>query len=100
MATYLELQGLFNDNDLNIRVRTAVVIAANDLLSGTPTAADRAFALNVFSNPKSMSEKVLMSVLAENSDATVANIQGASDSAIQANVDTVIPSLVSALAGV
>lgn len=100
MATYLELQGLFNDNDLNIRVRTAVIIAANDLLSGAPAAADRAFALNVFSNPKSMSEKVLMSVLAENSDATVANIQGASDSAIQANVDTVIPSLVSALAGV
>ena len=99
MATYLELQSLFNDNDLTLRVRAATVIAANNLLSGAPTAADRAFAASVFASPSGISHQVLMAVLAENKASTVAQIQGASDAALQTNVDSVIPALVSALAG-
>ena len=99
MASYLELQSLFNDNDLTLRIRAATVIAANDLLSGTPTANDRAFASAAFSDPTGIGKKVLMAVLAANKDASVTQIQGATDDAIQINVDAVIPSLVSALAG-
>ena len=100
MASYLELRGLFNDGDLNNRVEVAAIIAAKDLLAGSPTAADRAFSYSVFSSPKTMAEKILMSVLAENKSASVANIQASTDGALQSNVDAVIPSLVSALAGV
>lgn len=99
MAELLEIQALFNDNDLSLKVVAATVISANNLLSGTPTAADRAFAAAVFSNPVGVGKQVLMSVLATNHALTVAQITGASKAAIQGNVDTVIPNLVSALAG-
>jgi len=100
MATYLELRNLFNDNDLNLRVQTAVIVAASNLLDGTPTAKDRAFVDLAYSNNVSISKKVLMFVLAENKAASVSQIQDATDTAIQDNVDAVIPSLVDALAGV
>lgn len=100
MATYLELQSLFNDNDLRLRTRAATVIAASNLLAaGTPTANDRAFAALVAANPTAISQQVLMFVIASNKDATLSQIQGAADAALQTNVDAVIPSLVSALAG-
>ena len=99
MATYLELRMLMNDSDLPNKVDVATVIAANDLLSGTPTADDRAWASAVFASPRSEGQKALMAVIATNKDATIAVIQGASDAVIQTNVDAVVPSLVSAKAG-
>ena len=100
MASYLELQSLFNDNDLTLKIQTATIIAANNLLTaGAPSANDRKFAELAFSSPGAVAKKVLMSVLATNNGATVAQIQGAADSAIQTNVDAVIPQLVNALAG-
>ena len=100
MASYLELQSLFNDNDLTLKIQTATIIAANNLLTaGAPSANDRKFAELVFSSPGAIAKKVLMSVLATNNAVTVAQIQGAADSAIQTNVDAVIPQLVNALAG-
>lgn len=99
MATYQELRILFNDSDLLEKVETAVVIAANDLVAGTPTAADNSWIGAVFSNPNSEAKKALMAVLASNSDSTVAAIQGATDVSIQTNVDTIVPTLVAALSG-
>ena len=100
MATYTELRSLFNDSDLLEKIDTAVVIAANNLINGTPTAADKAWISAVLGDPRAEAEKALMVVLASNSGASVATIQGATDVAIQTNVDTVVPILVDALAGV
>ena len=100
MASYLEIQSLFNDNDLTLRTRAATVIAAGNLLAGTPTTDQISFAASVAADPSVISRQILMFVLAANKGFTIAQIQGASDDALQANVDTVIPSLVIALAGV
>jgi len=100
MATLQELRGLFNDSDLLEKVEVATVIAANDLLSGTPTTDQKAWAATVFTNPNSEAKKALMSVLAENSTATVGQIQSATDVLVQASVDAVAQVLVDALAGV
>lgn len=100
MADYLEIRKLFNDDTLINRVTVAAIIAANNLLSGTPTAADKAYASAVFANPRGEAGKILMSVLAANNSATVSQILGSSDASIQTNVDLVVPLLVDALAGV
>ena len=100
MATLLELRSLFSDADLLKRVESATVIAANDLLSGTPTAAQKAWASLVFSSPVPEAKKALMATLAGSSSFTVSQIQGATDSAIQAAVDGVAQILADALAGV
>ncbi len=99
MATYLELRNLFNDGDLTNRVAIAAVISVNNILIGTPTTKDKAYAALLFSNPQSEARKILMSVLAANSSASVSQIQGASDAALQTNVDATVLILIDALAG-
>ena len=100
MATLQELRGLFNDSDLLEKVEAALIISANDLLSGAPTAAQTSWAAHVFTNPRTEAKKAVMAVLASNSSATTGQILGASDTAIQTNVDSVSSALVAALAGV
>ena len=99
MATYLELRGLFSDADLSNKLDIAIIIAANDLLSGAPSANQQKWAANVFSAPRAESKKALMAVLAKNKALTSTQIQGATDSAIQAQVDSVVDSLVIAFTG-
>lgn len=100
MATYLELRNLFDDSDIRNRVESAIVIAANNLLQGTPTANDRAWIVSVIGNYKAEGRKAFMLVLAANKDLTLVNIQNATDTAIQTQVDAIVPELVLALAGV
>ncbi len=100
MATYLELRNLFNDGDLVNRTTVAITISVNDLLSGSPTANDKKYAESVLSNPQEEARKILMTILASNSSATVAQIQSATDATLQTKVDAVVPHLVDALAGV
>ena len=100
MATYKDIRSLFNDGDLVNRAAVAVVVSVSALLDGTPTAADRAYAAGVFSNPQSEAKKALMYVLASNKSATVAAIKAATDAALQTKVDAVVPVLIKALAGV
>lgn len=100
MADYTELRNLFDDNELRNRVVTATVIAAHTLAIGTPSAADSAWASAVFSRPEAIGKQALYAVLAANKDATVPNIQNATDAQIQTNVDAIVPVLVAALAGV
>lgn len=97
MATYQELRGLFNNSDLMEKVEVAVIISANTLIAGTPTTPETNWAATAFANPKVEARKALMSVLAANSSATVAQITGATDVAIQTNVDSAVPTLVAAL---
>lgn len=99
MASYAELRNLFSDDTLRNRVTVACVIAAKNQLNGTPTAAQEKFAETVFSNPDEMGRRVLMAVLAANNGLTVAQINAATDAAIQTAVDSVIPNMVSALFG-
>lgn len=100
MATYQELRSLFNDSDLMEKTEVAVVVAANNLVGGTPTTAEKAWIATVLANPSAEASKALMNVLAANKGLAVSAIQGASDSALQTQVDAVVPILVDALAGV
>lgn len=91
MATYAELYGLKNDSALRNRVLTACVIAAEAVMNEvdtTPNHANRLiWAAAVFAGPVSEANRMFMAVLAANKDVTVAQIQSASDAAIQTNVD-------------
>ncbi|MBV1929886.1 MAG: hypothetical protein KUG81_10305 [Gammaproteobacteria bacterium] len=100
MATLQELRGLFNDSDLLEKVEAATVIAANNLLAGTPTADQKAWAAAVATNPNTEGKKALMFVLAENEGLSVSAIQSAGDGAIQNNVDDIAQVLADGLAGV
>lgn len=99
MATYTELRQQFSNDTLRNRVSVACVIAANAALSGTPTPAQQKFAEAVFTNPDAIGEKVLMSVLAANSSATVAQINAVTDAQIQTSVNSIIPNIVAAMFG-
>ena len=100
MATYIELRGAFGNDDLRNKVVMATVIAAYELLGGTPTAADRTWISAVFANPETEGRKAFMGVLAANVGLALTAIETATDSAIQTQVDIVVPQLVSAMAGV
>ena len=70
-----------------------MIISIQTILDGTPTADQQKYAAHVFSNPRTEAKKALMSVLAANSAASVAAIQGATDPALQTNVDAVVGTL-------
>ena len=100
MASYLELKELINDSQLPNRIDIATIVFAKNLLANTPTAADKAYAELVFTDPNSQGSKLLMAILAVNKDLTIAQIQESADSVLQNQVDSIAPSLVDALAGV
>tara|TARA_R110002096_G_C14661910_1_gene728363 strand:+ start:49695 stop:49997 length:303 start_codon:yes stop_codon:yes gene_type:complete len=100
MANYIELRGLFNNDDLVNRTSIAVIVSITNLLAGTPSANDKAYASLVLSNPQKEAKKVLMTVLAANKGATVAQIKNATDTTLQTQVDSIVPHLIDALAGV
>lgn len=91
MATYTELFGLRNNSALRNRVTTAVLISAETVMAELDTVPNHAnrllWAKDVFASPSTEADRMFMAVLAANKDATVAQILGASDAAIQANVD-------------
>lgn len=94
MATYLELFGLKYDSDLQDRTAAAVMIAAETIRSDEAPPANQAarlaWAARVMANPKAEAERMLWAVLAVNKDATVAQITGASDAALQTQVDAAV----------
>lgn len=99
MATYTELRQLFSNPDLREKVEVAVIIAANDLISGTPTAAQTAWAAQCFASPANEASKALMAVLASNAALTTAQILAATDEQLQMRVDAAVQTLVDASAG-
>lgn len=95
MATYLELFALRANSDLQDKVTVAVVKKAQTLLDGaSPTAAQVTWAKEAIENPKPKALSLLNYLLAANSSATVAAIQGASDATIQTHVDTAVDALI------
>lgn len=97
MATYLELHGIKAEDDfknLEYKVQVAVVKKAQTLLDGTPNATSGAWASNALKNPRGVAEQIMNYVIAANDSATTTAILGASDSAIQTNVDTAVDALI------
>lgn len=94
MATYAELRSLFKHNELRNKVDVACIVAAETVRSedsGVPNNANRLiWAKRVFSNPRGVSEEMLMALLAANKDVDTAAIITASDASIQAKVDAAV----------
>lgn len=94
MATYQEIHELHSDGPLTDRIETAIIKAAYVISSEVPSTTNHinrlVWAKQALSNPAGEAKKFLRAVLAANSDATIAAIQGAGDTAIQANVDSVV----------
>ena len=94
MATYLELFTLRGNPDLSQKIAVALTIAA-DTIRGEAGSVNGhalriAWAGRILNGLDREAEKALRLLLAVNKVNTVAQIQGASDSAIQSNVDAVV----------
>ena len=100
MATYSEIRNLFNNSDFRNKIEVATVVYAQSIMSGTPTAAQKAWVASVLAVPVTEAVKISLAVLAANKGLTTAQILGASDSDIQTQVDIIAPILIDALAGV
>lgn len=94
VATLLELRTLNRDEELQQKIESAIIIAADSIKdedSMTTNHANRLiWAKQAFDNPAGKVKGMLSAVLAANNTATVANIQGATDSQIQTNVDAAV----------
>lgn len=93
MATLIELRDTASNAILTGRVESALIIAVQAILDGTPQLTDQQYAAYVFANTKSEGKKAVKSVLAKNNTATVVQILGASDATVQSNVDDVVTTL-------
>lgn len=95
MATYAELYDLQSSDALRNRVAVAVVVKSQILLDlASPTAAQVAWAKAALSNPGQAAAVLLRYVLAANKALTVAQINAATDAAIQNNVNTAADKLI------
>lgn len=95
MATYLELQNLRSNSDLQDKVAVACVKKAQTLIDSTsPTANAITWAEEVLRDPRSKGLEIINYVLAKNSAATVSAIQEASDETIQTAVSGAVDKLI------
>ena len=96
MATYLELKVLTQDIALRDKVEIAVDVKAAAILDdGAATTAEVDWASEAIMNPSLRAVEILNYVLAVNKGLSVEAIQGASDAAIQSNVDTAVDAIIS-----
>ncbi len=91
MATYSELFDLKNNSALKNRVIVAIIIAAEAVMADVSVPVNKrqrdAWAAAVFANPKSEADRMFWALIAANEAADVAQITGATDAAILANVE-------------
>jgi hypothetical protein len=110
MATYLELRSIYDDeSDLLKKVVVALCVCANDILQGDDTTDppydqgagshdNRArWAARALVDPIPEGKMLLKAVLCENRALSMAQIQAASDAAVQTNVEALIDGIASAL---
>ena len=94
MATYSELYDLRANSALKNRITIACIIAAEAIRTEAPTTTNNAnrlvWAKAVFANPDGEANRMLMALLAQNAGLTVAQIQGATDAAIQTGVNNAV----------
>lgn len=98
MAAYNELATIQTQaayGALIEKIRVAVVIKAVALIkSATPTAKELAWAFAALDNPARTAESVTWYVIGDNAGATITQILGAGDAAVQTNVDAAVAKLV------
>lgn len=98
MATYAELFAQRSNSELRNKIAVAVAIAAHDLIvAASPTAAELTWAQSALAAPVAKADEILPFVLAANKDATVAQINSASDASIQTQVDNAVSKLTGAV---
>lgn len=94
MATYSELLQAAENESLRRKIRVAVVIAAEEIRMEADTtpnhAARRVWAAAVFRNPGAEADRMLWAVLAQNKDATLLQITGATDVQVQTAVSNAV----------
>lgn len=94
MATLAEISTLLNDGVLNDKCKSACLVAANAIQvenSGTANHANRLkWAKKALTDPTSVGTQMLRAVLGANSTATLAQINAATDSAIQTAVNAAV----------
>ena len=94
MATYAELYDLNSNSALKNKITVATIIAAETVRGKDPGTTNHAnrlvWAAAVFASPASEGERMFWAVIAANSGQSVANITGASDAAIQTNVNNAV----------
>lgn len=96
MATFLELFDLRSDSTLRNKIAVAATIKAQTLLdTASPTVAQVTWAKATLADPLHVADDLLSYVLAVNKDATVAQIQSATDAAIQTNVNAAADKIIS-----
>lgn len=94
MATYLELLAASGNDGLRQKVRVGCTIAANAVMledvATTNHAGRLAWAKSVYENPEAVGDRMLWAVIAQNSNATLSQITGASDAAIQTAINAAV----------
>jgi len=94
MATYVELAGLFTNNDLQLKIEVAITIAAEAVRSEVDTTTNHAnrllWAKDAFRDPRGMRDQMLKAMLAQNKTASTATILAATDATIQTAVEAAI----------
>ena len=99
MATYLELFQIGNDTapELAQRIKVAIVVKAQIIAADAQsTAAQNEWAISALRNPAGDMQAVLNYLLAANRAATVVQITGADDAAVQTAVDNAVDQLLGA----
>ncbi len=95
MASYIDLFDLRSNSVLINRIAVAVTIKAQTYIDGaTPTTDELVWASRVLVAPRPEAQKLLHYLVAVDNTATIAQITGASDSAIQTRVDAGADALV------
>jgi len=94
MATLNELRQLFTNAELKNKVESACIITAYAILSEDAATTNHAqrqkWAVQAFTNPKTIANQMLKVALAAKKASTVENILTASDSDIQTAVDNAV----------
>jgi len=97
MATYTELAAITNDSGwsgLMEKIQVAIVIKAVAIIdSTTPAASLLEWAKSAVANPGSAAQSIAYYVVGANSTATLSQITGASDTAVQNNVNDAVDAL-------
>ena len=95
MATYTELFDLRSSSPLRNKIAVAAAVKAQALIAAAnPTAAQIAWANAAIESPLGKADALMNYVLAANAALTTAQILGASDAAIQGQVNTAADALI------
>ena len=98
MATYEELFELRQSSDLLNKITTAITVKCKAVIDDAgATSGQKDWARTYYKTPELLKKEVIWPVLEANKSSSVAQIQGATDNAIQSNVSSAIDDLIADL---